>query len=857
MKKRSIMSVVFYGTVLLILNLPLYVMDGRSCTIFQCYTQLKKEEAGDIVIVDMQMILLVIFQVVSLSYLVTVILRKNWHLNIAALFLSLLGFLMGQEGIQRFVENDMGSYFTAIVVYVCSFELIFSFMLERWDEAVREAKEQREKEHQEKEEKQRRLFFPGRYTRQFYRMAWKNFCYDWKDYILLIIGSMVTVTLLFTGLGCYQMMEGIHREEYFLVGDGLARVLWDAMIPMGICMVFLMVFVMVYYLRKWMESYSIFVTLGTRENALYGILFIEIVSAFLASLLLGFLVGNGIAFILRRLLESAVGSKEFLRDITWVTYAKTLGAMLVIYIFSLMVCRDVVREFHLIRAATLRIRREKLPQRNGKILCAAGALMMFGSLALYTQLVRHESVYLLGTFFAGLFLVLRYGGAMYLLKVKEQDRYVETLLEHNHLYHRSVTAAWYLVVLTALYVCGMFYYTFQTASVAAAEEPEELFPYDFVCIADEGDNGFFAGLEEKYGVKIVEYPMVRVANVDRTQSSEGMQPRPQGQQIGISETTYHQLKKQLNDDYKPWDMGLDKEGERVYIVHQQNRSVRAQPIDWTYGSVRPFLHIGLPCPSFSLNTKNPAFSQRIVAGEEIGSLIGCFREGNQENIVVFSDEYFAEAQEMWKYTNIYSGRPIEAEEERIEGVTVRQGPTRLVLLTADKNDTEALKQEMKELEARHMDDTAYNLEISSWYCKETGISDVRTEYLMKTIANSFVLVILLMSSLFLICVKNISEMEEKRGRAEFLKCMGMRRKERVHILKKELYLFYVVPAVLSIGVTVCFTAAGFYVRMYSFGVMKEYLMCAVWIWLGWLLAEGGSVWCLGRWLVRKVEGRDE
>ena len=45
--------------------------------------------------------------------------------------------------------------------------------------------------------------------------------------------------------------------------------------------------------------------------------------------------------------------------------------------------------------------------------------------------------------------------------------------------------------------------------------------------------------------KIIEYPMVRVANADKTEQNEGVQQgkRPQGQQIGISESTYKQFEK--------------------------------------------------------------------------------------------------------------------------------------------------------------------------------------------------------------------------------------------------------------------------------------------------------------------------
>ena len=98
------------------------------------------------------------------------------------------------------------------------------------------------------------------------------------------------------------------------------------------------------------------------------------------------------------------------------------------------------------------------------------------------------------------------------------------------------------------------------------------------------------------------YQMVRVANADKTEQNESRQQgkRPQGQQIGISESTYRQLKKYVDPSYKEEVMHLDRNGKKVYREHQQDRSVKAQPVDWTFGKKKPFLHIGLPCEYYTL-----------------------------------------------------------------------------------------------------------------------------------------------------------------------------------------------------------------------------------------------------------------
>ena len=76
------------------------------------------------------------------------------------------------------------------------------------------------------------------------------------------------------------MMAKAHRAENFLLGEGLGRILLNAMLPMAVCAIFLMVFVLVFYMKKWTQNYSVFVTLGIRKKALYTIIGIEIVVAF-------------------------------------------------------------------------------------------------------------------------------------------------------------------------------------------------------------------------------------------------------------------------------------------------------------------------------------------------------------------------------------------------------------------------------------------------------------------------------------------------------------------------------------------------------------------------------------------------
>ena len=82
-------------------------------------------------------------------------------------------------------------------------------------------------------------------------------------------------------------------------------------------------------------------------------------------------------------------------------------------------------------------------------------------------------------------------------------------------------------------------------------------------------------------------------------------------------------------------------------------------------------------------------------------MIGCFRQGKLENVVVFSDEYFKKAQKMWKYTNIIDGSIIADKKDRIDGVTVSQGRQSLFCSMSIKKRVSEIENEMQKFAKKH------------------------------------------------------------------------------------------------------------------------------------------------------------
>ena len=370
-------SIVLYTISLVLAQLPWFVLKGKRYNLYSAYFHVKRYGArglsetgasvwnGNLLLLKIPLIVFVLYELCSAAYIITVILRKDKRLNIIAMALGYAAMLLHlTTGLATIADNTtMTMLYPLVLTGVNVVEFLAVRMIDIWKESVEQAKESSRKEKAEKEEERRRLSFPGKYTKLFYQIVWKNFRYDWQDYRLFLLCGTIVTALIFAGTGSYQMMAGLHRAENFLIGEGLGLIVWNAMVPIGVCAVFLMVFVLIFYMQKWMQSYSIFLTLGIRKKALLLIIGLEIVIAFICSLLTGCIIGNGIVMILRKCLHFQIGRDMVLAAVTWKTYVKVVFVMFLIYLIALAATRDIATDFDITNAAVRRIRKEKVPQK--------------------------------------------------------------------------------------------------------------------------------------------------------------------------------------------------------------------------------------------------------------------------------------------------------------------------------------------------------------------------------------------------------------------------------------------------------------------------------------------------------------
>ena len=499
------------------------------------------------------------------------------------------------------------------------------------------------------------------------------------------------------------------------------------------------------------------------------------------------------------------------------------------------------------------IEREKMPGQFARLGLIVGVLIITFGVIRYSTYTNFEGTQNLVLFLAGIYLVLR-NGLVEILNQRKQKigKYFGTLLENNQFYYRYKSTVRYIFLFTIVNFCVLFVFAKGMLSALIAEQTDKQFPYDFVCMAIEEDEDIFEEMKDNYDVKVYQFPMVRVANADNSREPDNSVAPifPQGQEIGISESTYQELCRLQGWEVEEKELAAD--GSDVKLVFQQDESVEAHPIDYFVGTKKPFLHIGQPVQYYEFQYRKQIFVPRKVRGIKTGALIGNLRQGKHENIVVFSDEYFEKVKDDWKRIDINSGRPFE--EEGVEGANMHHWPTQLVLIKAEKKDLKKIEQRLADFDDRHRFDNKIDSTVLSHYSKTKLISERESEGLMNSVTNGFVILILLIVSFVLMYLKSEGELEEKKRQGEFLKCMGMTQKERRSLFRREREIFLWVPMGIGTLISIPFTLMIFNLRQYSAAECMSYLKLWGILFIVFFIVQYVGTKIFEIYMLKKIEG---
>lgn len=805
-----------------------------------------------------QLILLIIMQVLSLIHLLLVIFKRNHGNGIMVLpaVISMASAYMATVGSSLIFPMPVGiAYPGAVMIMACGVYII-SKITEIWADTVRQEKEYSENERREKIEKRERLKFEGKYTSDFYHIIWKNFKYSWKDYRIFVSAGILSVSMLFIGSGMRELMKGMDQNSDIMSGRGMDVVLVNFFAVFISLSVFLITFILMFYLQNRMKSLGIFVTLGIRRRALYSFIALELACCVVFSFAGGILLGNVIIAGLTKVIKVMLGSKIVLGALTWRTYRMAFFMTLLVFTLAFIATFGIYKESSVTKLKDGDIKKEKIPGKFGILGALFGFVVLTVSLIRFSELETGEGISAIGGVIAGGFLIFYYVYALWLRwrKQKFEKKYYHQLIAKNPLYHKFQRTNRYILLLAMLNICALFVFSGEVLSSLIAPQPGEMLPYDYVCLANSEDDSLFAEMEQKYGAEVLTYPMVRVTSVDHTLRLEDYRAivQPQGQNIGISESTFRELKKNIGEKVEDFPE-LDKDGKNIYVVYQQDIGEKAKPLDYYMDRKTPYLHIGQPLLQYNWVIREKLYPPREIAGYEIGSLIGALREGNHENIVVFSDEYFEKVKDNWKKEDYRTGEPVEDPLSVQEGVDIHQSPNKLTLVNVDEKGRKGVETCLKKFKQNHAFDDNFDHAVLSYYSKEQLISEKTSERTLNQIVNGFIVGMLLIISIFIQYLKAESEIKATRQRYEFLDYMGMLKKERIRALKQELARFVWFPAVIAAAVVPVLTVILMKLRQFRPEDMGNYVLYLIVTAVLYFAVQAAALKMVQYYVVRKVE----
>lgn len=744
----------------------------------------------------------------------------------------------------------------AYIGIVCAIQgawIMFGKMEAEWEEACKRAEAEREAWREYQRQRKIRLKFPGRYSQLYYKVLWKSFLNRWNSFSYLFAAVSLAVMFLFIGLSMDSIFTAARGSGQGILGLGIEEIMSNFLIVAIVISLFLVTTILVFYRKRRVMDTGIMQTLGIRSKASGCYWMFELLAGLISAITVG--IALGYAFILILCLGTSQNKvvQSNISRIDGSTYIATICIVVVICLCAYGFSHEIQASNQTMDVRGMTAKSDPMPGRFAPlfwVICTTVALFCMN---LYGQRRTMESVMVLCGFFIGLYGVVYFGWSIMIRKREGNvEKYIPSVPKVHMVRHRYRTTVRYIMILTMLHVSILFFFCMRVVSNSMAIGDDTTYPYNYMFLANSSDQELVQELKSTYE-EIYIFPMMRVTAMDATDELEP--PRKlieqQAQNIGISEKTYRELKQLAGE--KPKDnLGLDDNGEKVYIVYQQDKGTPAQPLDRYQFTRSPYIHIGQPLFGYNLLNYRPYYPERKIAGEEVSSLTGCFGKGRYENLVVFSDMYFEKVQNSWQNVDKNTGETYSVS-ENIDSDNIYEYPTTLVLCNTSASARQQMNQTMQEFQSAHSYDESFDVQVKSAYSKTEAMDIRQRECLLETIVNGCISVLFLIVSLLLVHMKVNMELSELKERYKFMACFGMSKKERVSLEKKEVSRYVIIPLVMSACIVPIFTGVVWHMRGFKSLDMMRYMGYGGIYTICYVLIQILNLRFLQRNIVRKVE----
>lgn len=789
------------------------------------------------------------------------IFRKEVHVldlaSRASVFLGLIAAILAAnayEGVAGTALNkEQEDLVPILFVSVASlFEYVGFRFFDEWYEQLETYREVKRKEKEARLRRKKALYFPGHYPKELMILVWENFRSSMKDGILLILGGSFTGIFLIVSCGVFlasgNLPQGPGIPEWLLKLQGIFT--GSTMMILFLCII-LMYNLISNYTKVRNREYRTFLILGIRSRTIYLIFAVEFTASMILAALIGFASGSIVYQLLRNVLKRIV----ILPPLLSVDVIGWGGLVFIVtLIFSVMLNQENILRMGNSTVLYQEKEAEKVPYAVWRRILF-GFLMLDGAASVYTSVMWNENKgsYLIAA--GSVFLILTgYMVRSVRKKEKNPDQYIRDILWRKEWRYRFKKNRWSIYLMTIVHVCVLSFAGGSLVSGVIAPKPEAQIPYDIVCMVYDQDMSRVQEILDSYDVETQTYPMVRVNSVQGSNQLQDarMVSMEQGEYIGISQDTYRALKEAVGGE--PENLNLT-DGQ-IYTVYQQNVSMSSRNLDYSGSRTGNYLRFGQPLIYYSVDRRHEIYTGHEEVGRERDILTGVLGEGEQEHLVVFSDEEFARGYEDVRKKN-EENMPVLMEEgeaaweqylmENEDNLT--DGPTNLILINVDEGQYERLVSDLAFLDKNYPIDRIFDERVANLYPKEDMIVSVQEVNIRDVIIQAVAASLIFVFGLFQIYSKIQGEVGQMEEQDLFLLRLGMKEKERKYLIYRQIHRPFWISAVAGVMIEIIFALLTFENRLYSTGEMVRYLTAAsvftviyYLIWELWLTAMEQSIW---------------
>lgn len=633
----------------------------------------------------------------------------------------------------------------------------------------------REKEEKERRERKERLFFPGRYSWRIHYLMLGSVEDGAKSRLITILIGSVTTAYTYSLFALKQSMQQIHSSEALFLGNGLEADMKTALIVACILDVMVVGLTISKQLSGRSSSDERMIKLGAREKLIRLNWFIEISACFILSIILG--IGIGITELKWNV--GKISNEIGINLRSSITFSAIVFTVIVIgLIFLITVAYTYNNEIQKKYYNVIRNKKDSIPSlRTSLFLLVCGTIIFVIMSFLFIQRRNAESIWL----YVGQVLgVLTLFVSIVSIVVQRTDRKEYHQLEMiaksewSYSFKKLVENTFVIVILISMLAIPIV----QVQIMGCYEgETSKLVPYDFVSFGYSKDNEIYKQVK-KSSSEMYKIPIFRVTSVegapydwkDAAANKFMGVLWPQGQNIGISWTSYVRLCK-----LRGMPPGISKlDDNKILVSYQQDCVQKAHPIDYYLFRRKPYLRIGQPLRNYVVPERERLYPQRDVQGEISQNLIGMLNRGDQENLIVFSDDYFKK-----KYKDDIAG------------------PSYLYLINSKGDQYKRIERLLNQVAEENIEDATFDSNIRSYYGKKQLLQDIQSErYFQITVLFQE---IVMMTICYLLVLMSYVTFIKKRASEKYtvLQKLGISEQMKRRILRKELIGYGFGPTVLS------------------------------------------------------------